>query len=372
MTATFIIAGYEHRSSIVVPPPAQSALAGAGNAREQTRRPCEPTGHARKPTGRGFLAPRAARSARRGACSRARAAPARWPDPLRRGRRGCVFRGRRYRACAALWPSATRAAGRREPDPDGGARDICGARSATAGGGVVEQRAYPMMHHPMAAYPVARRSLGRRAVLLARGRRAAPDRGGHGWRRPVAGGWRGTAAAAARSRGGVRCAVGLATQSWGAWAQDLLKGGALGLALNAGAAPVAVALMRRFPRGWWLPAGGVAVAGAGVADVPRRRSSWIRSSTASRRWPRGRRAATCWSWRTRAGVSVGEVYEVDASRRTSAANAYVSGLGATKRVVLFDTLLRELHARGDASGGGPRARPRTSPRRAARCSRISR
>jgi STE24 endopeptidase len=32
------------------------------------------------------------------------------------------------------------------------------------------------------------------------------------------------------------------------------------------------------------------------------------------------------------------VYSVDASRRTTAANAYVSGLGPTKRVVLFDTL----------------------------------
>ena len=40
-----------------------------------------------------------------------------------------------------------------------------------------------------------------------------------------------------------------------------------------------------------------------------------------------------------AGVKVGEVYSVDASRRTTAANAYVTGLGPTKRVVLFDTLL---------------------------------
>ena len=36
---------------------------------------------------------------------------------------------------------------------------------------------------------------------------------------------------------------------------------------------------------------------------------------------------------------MGEVYSVDASRRTTAANAYVTGLGPTKRVVLFDTLL---------------------------------
>ena len=46
----------------------------------------------------------------------------------------------------------------------------------------------------------------------------------------------------------------------------------------------------------------------------------------------------------RAGVRVGEVYEVDASRRTTAVNAYVTGLGPTKRVVLFDTLLRDFPA----------------------------
>jgi STE24 endopeptidase len=41
----------------------------------------------------------------------------------------------------------------------------------------------------------------------------------------------------------------------------------------------------------------------------------------------------------RAGVEVGQVYEMDASRRTTAANAYVAGLGRTKRVVLYDNLV---------------------------------
>ena len=41
----------------------------------------------------------------------------------------------------------------------------------------------------------------------------------------------------------------------------------------------------------------------------------------------------------RAGVDVGEVYRVDASRRTTAANAYVIGLGHSKRVVLYDNLI---------------------------------
>jgi STE24 endopeptidase len=41
----------------------------------------------------------------------------------------------------------------------------------------------------------------------------------------------------------------------------------------------------------------------------------------------------------RAGVPVREVLVADASRRSTKVNAYVSGLGSTRRVVLFDTLL---------------------------------
>ena len=41
----------------------------------------------------------------------------------------------------------------------------------------------------------------------------------------------------------------------------------------------------------------------------------------------------------RAGVDVGDVYRVDASRRSTSLNAYVAGIGPTKRVVLYDTLI---------------------------------
>jgi STE24 endopeptidase len=41
----------------------------------------------------------------------------------------------------------------------------------------------------------------------------------------------------------------------------------------------------------------------------------------------------------RAGVPVRDVLVADASRRTTKENAYVSGFGATRRVVLFDTML---------------------------------
>lgn len=44
----------------------------------------------------------------------------------------------------------------------------------------------------------------------------------------------------------------------------------------------------------------------------------------------------------REGVDVDEVLVADASRRTTTLNAYVSGFGDSRRVVLYDTLLQEL------------------------------
>jgi STE24 endopeptidase len=43
----------------------------------------------------------------------------------------------------------------------------------------------------------------------------------------------------------------------------------------------------------------------------------------------------------RDGVPVRDVLVADASRRTTALNAYVSGIGPTRRIVVYDTLLRE-------------------------------
>ncbi len=45
---------------------------------------------------------------------------------------------------------------------------------------------------------------------------------------------------------------------------------------------------------------------------------------------------------TAAGVQAGKVLQVDASRRSGHSNAYFTGIGKVKRVVLFDTLLEQL------------------------------
>jgi Zn-dependent protease with chaperone function len=45
---------------------------------------------------------------------------------------------------------------------------------------------------------------------------------------------------------------------------------------------------------------------------------------------------------TRAGIDNGRVYEVDKSKDTQKLNAYVVGFGATNRIVLWDTTIREM------------------------------
>ena len=46
----------------------------------------------------------------------------------------------------------------------------------------------------------------------------------------------------------------------------------------------------------------------------------------------------------KAGITVAKVQKVDASRRTSHTNAYFTGIGSVKRIVLYDTLLKRLDA----------------------------
>ena len=48
--------------------------------------------------------------------------------------------------------------------------------------------------------------------------------------------------------------VGLSTQSWPAWLGDVGLSTAVELPLAAGGAMLALVLVRRFRRRWWLPA----------------------------------------------------------------------------------------------------------------------
>jgi STE24 endopeptidase len=132
--------------------------------------------------------------------------------------------------------------------------------------------------------------------------------------------------------------VGLSTQQWPDWFADVAKSAAIGAGFAALGAALALALVRRFRRNWWAPAAVVVVA-FGVITV------WLFPVVIDpifnnfQKLPPGPIRSDVLRLADRAGVDVGEVYRVDASRRTTAANAYVNGLGHSKRVVLFDNLI---------------------------------
>ena len=131
---------------------------------------------------------------------------------------------------------------------------------------------------------------------------------------------------------------GFSTQGTGGWLGDRGKGLAVSIVLGAGAWAAAVALARALP-GWWaLPAGAaLALAVLLLSFV----APIVLEPLFNRFRPLGDEtlAASLRLLSQRAGVPVREVLVADASRRTTKVNAYVSGIGRTRRVVVFDTLL---------------------------------
>jgi STE24 endopeptidase len=186
--------------------------------------------------------------------------------------------------------------------------------------------------------------LGLLALLVAR----PPARLGGPFRRPVLAG----AAAGAALSVAVSLAllplqvvsrerakdVGLVTQSWGGYARDKSISWGIGAVVAGLGAATAVGLIRRYPRGWWVP-GSVIVVAFGVASIYAGPVVLDPLFNTFKPLPAGQTRDDVLTLAQKAGVDVGDVFTVDASRRTTAANAYVTGLGQTKRVVLYDTLL---------------------------------
>ena len=133
-------------------------------------------------------------------------------------------------------------------------------------------------------------------------------------------------------------AFGLSNQTGGAWLLDRLKGAAISLALAVPLGSLLALLWRRYPGRWVFPAwllGGLAV-GVLVALAPLVIDPLF--STVRPLQDAGLRQRVL-ALADRAGIAVEQVYEADASRRTKKGNAYFTGLGATKRIVVYDNLL---------------------------------
>lgn len=136
---------------------------------------------------------------------------------------------------------------------------------------------------------------------------------------------------------------GLSTQSAAGFLSDAAKGAVFELGIAAITGLGFFAIVRALPRGWPAAAAGFAVVLTVllVYLLPVLYEPLFNKFTPAPPEVRTRVLAIA----ERAGVRVGDVLVADASRRTTRQNAYVSGLGSTKRVVLYDTLLERSSAR---------------------------
>jgi STE24 endopeptidase len=135
---------------------------------------------------------------------------------------------------------------------------------------------------------------------------------------------------------------GISTQTQAGWVSDQVKGGLLAGVLGGLLLEIIYAVLRLAPDTWWLWAAGIlllfSVLLANLAPV-------LLMPIFYKFAPLGDEYAELVQRLMRladqAGAQVRGVYKFDMSRRTTAANAALTGLGNTRRIILGDTLLNE-------------------------------
>ena len=133
---------------------------------------------------------------------------------------------------------------------------------------------------------------------------------------------------------------GLTLQGWSGWASDIARGFGVAAVTTLLVLVVLVALARRFPRGWWMPA---AVLGAGLVVAGSFLYPYVVEPVFNNfhSLPQGQLRSELLDLARSDHQPLRDILVADASRRTTTENAYVSGFGASRRLVLYDTLLRQ-------------------------------
>ena len=134
--------------------------------------------------------------------------------------------------------------------------------------------------------------------------------------------------------------AGLSTRSWPQWALDVAREMLVESVGTVVVVAVLVGLARWGRRGWWLLASTLAglLVVAGSYLYPLLVEPIFNSFEPLDESPL---RTSLLDLADRDGLAIHEVLRVDASRRTTAVNAYVSGLGTTRRLVVYDTLLNQ-------------------------------
>jgi len=136
-------------------------------------------------------------------------------------------------------------------------------------------------------------------------------------------------------------AYGLSNQTFGKWFGDEIKGLLLGVVVGFLFLWIPYLLLKKSPRRWWLYTGLLAIPFLILVILVQ--PVWIDPLFNKFGPMKNKELETkILQLAERAGIEGGRVYEVAKSEDTKALNAYVTGFGATKRIVLWDTAIAKL------------------------------
>lgn len=137
-------------------------------------------------------------------------------------------------------------------------------------------------------------------------------------------------------------AYGLSNQTLFKWAGDALKSLGVGLVSGCCVLWAVYWLLTKSPRRWWLYAGLLALPFGCFSMLVT--PLWV-DPLFNHFGPMRNKAleTKILTLARRAGIENSRVYEVNKSQDTKAINAYVTGFGSSKRIVLWDTTLNKLN-----------------------------
>jgi STE24 endopeptidase len=132
---------------------------------------------------------------------------------------------------------------------------------------------------------------------------------------------------------------GFANQTLAQWMGDWGKGLGLGIVFGGLFAVAVYAVIRKFPRGYWVGISAVAILFVvfSLAVAPVFIAPLFNKFTPL---PAGPLKTKLLELAHSQGIPAKDVYEVDASRQSGHTNAYVAGLLGTQRIVIYDTILK--------------------------------
>ena len=137
-------------------------------------------------------------------------------------------------------------------------------------------------------------------------------------------------------------AYGLSNQTFAKWARDEVTGLVIGLVVGVLFIWVPYLLLSRSPKRWWLYTGLLAIPFIVLSILVQ--PVWIDPLFNKFGPMKDKTLETeILALADRAGIEGSRVFEVAKSEDTKAVNAYVTGFGSTKRIVLWDTILAKLN-----------------------------